>query len=136
VFCQDFFGTASRTSSNGGRLERWSVTVPEIEPFLPPALDRISHWKVEVLDFFPNDEANPANHMRTFTSTVALDIQNLPPKTPLGVNAEEDLAYSDENGKVKDGVWGQLPKLYPIGEKQATKELVGWKKKPTVQKNR
>jgi hypothetical protein len=105
---------------------RWAV--PEIEPFLSPALDRFPHRKVEVLDFFPDNEANFADNVRTFASAVALDIENFPPKTRVGVNAEESLADGDENGEVKNRVWGQLPKLNPIGEKKAAEELVGWER--------
>jgi hypothetical protein len=35
---------------------RW---IPEIEPLQPPSLDRFSHWKVEVIDLFSDDETNP-----------------------------------------------------------------------------
>jgi hypothetical protein len=62
--------------------------------------------------------------MRTFSSAVALDIENLPPKTPVGVNAEESLADGDENGEVENGVWGQLPKMNPIREKKDREELM------------
>lgn len=64
--------------------------------------------------------------MRAFASTVALDEEDFFPKTPVGVDAEESLANSDEDGQVKDGIWGQLPKLNPIGKKKASKKLVGW----------
>jgi hypothetical protein len=74
--------------------------------------------------------------MGAFTSVVALDIDNLPPKAPVGVNAEEGLAYHDENGVVEDRIWGQLPELDPVGEKKAVEEFVGWKRKPTLQKSR
>jgi hypothetical protein len=67
---------------------------------------------------------------------VALDIEDLPPKPLVGVNAEEGLAYGDENGEVEDGIWGQLPNLDPIGENKAAEELVGWERKPTLQKSR
>jgi hypothetical protein len=113
---------------------RWAVL--EIEPFLSPALDRFPHWKIEIVVFLSDDEADSTDNMRTFASAVALDIENLPPKIPVGVNAEEYLAYSDGNDDVEDGVWSQLPKLNPIGEKKATEEIVGWKRKPTVQKGR
>jgi hypothetical protein len=74
--------------------------------------------------------------MGAFTSAVSLDIENLPPKVPVGVNAEEGLTYRDENGEVEDGIWGQLPELDPVGETKASEEFVGWKRKPTLQKGR
>ena len=63
--------------------------------------------------------------MRAFASAVALDEENFPPKTPVGVDAKVSLTDGDENGQVKDGIWGQLPKLNPIGEKKTSKKLVG-----------
>jgi hypothetical protein len=70
--------------------------------------------------------------MGAFASAVAFDIKNLPPKALVGVNAEEGLAHRDENGKVEDGLWGQLPELDPVGEKKATEEFVGLERKPTM----
>ena len=102
--------------------------VPEIEPFLSPALDRFPHREVEVFDFLSDNETNSANNVRTFASAVTLDKENFPPKTPVGVNAEVGFADSNEDGQMEDGVWGQLPKLNPIGKEKAAKELVGWKR--------
>jgi hypothetical protein len=65
---------------------------------------------------------------------VALHVEDLPPKTPVRVNAEEGLANSDEDRKMEDGVWGQLPELDPVKEKKRAKELVGRKRKTTEQK--
>jgi hypothetical protein len=113
---------------------RWAV--PEIEPFLSPALDIFPHQEVEVLDFLPDDETKSADNMRTFASAVALDKENFPPKTPVGVNAEVSLADGDKDGQMENGVWGQLPKLNPIRKEKVAEELVGWGRQPTVQKSR
>jgi hypothetical protein len=48
---------------------------------------------------------------------VALDKEDFPPKTPMGVDAEVRLADSDKDGHMKDGVWGQLSKLNTIRKK-------------------
>jgi hypothetical protein len=102
---------------------------------LSPALDGLPHRKIEVIIFLSNDQADTTDHMGAFASTVAFDIKDIPPKTPVGVNAEESLAHRYENGKVEDGIWGQLPELDPVGEKKASEEFVGWKRKPTMQKS-
>jgi hypothetical protein len=74
--------------------------------------------------------------MRAFASAMALDEDNFSPKTPVGVDAEESLANSVEDGQVKDGIWSQLPKLNAIGKKKASKKFVDWKGQPTTQKRR
>jgi hypothetical protein len=51
------------------------------------------------------------------------------------LNAEEGFADSDKNGKVEDGIWGQLPELNPIEEKEGAKELVRRKREATKQKS-
>jgi hypothetical protein len=66
---------------------------------------------------------------------VTLHIENLPPKTLVGVNAEEGLTNSDEDGKVENGVWGQLPELNPIEEKKGAEKLVGRKRETTEQES-
>jgi hypothetical protein len=105
---------------------RWAV--PEIKPFLSPALDRFSHREVEVIDLLPDDETDAADNMRTFASAVAFDKEDFPPKTPVGVNAEVGLADGDKDGQMENGVWGQLPKLNPVREEKAAEELVGWER--------
>jgi hypothetical protein len=77
-----------------------------------------------VVNFLPDDKADATDHVRTFASDVVLDIENLPPKTLVGFNAEEGLTYSDENGEVEDGIQGQLLELDPAGEKKAAEEFV------------
>jgi hypothetical protein len=62
---------------------------------------------------------------------VTLHIEDLPPKTPVGVDAEEGLTNSDEDGKVENGVWGQLPELNPVEEKKGAEKLVGRKRETT-----
>jgi hypothetical protein len=66
---------------------------------------------------------------------MALHVEDLPPKTPVRVNAEEGFADSDEDRKVENGVWGQLPELNPVEEKKRAKEFVRWKGKATEQKS-
>ncbi len=61
---------------------------------------------------------------------MTLDIEDFPPKTPVGINAEKCFADSDENGKMENGIWGQLPELDPIEKKKRTKKFVGRKRKP------
>jgi hypothetical protein len=78
----------------------------KVEQLLSPTLDRLPHREVEVINFLPNDEANTTDHVRTITSAVALDVENIPPKAPVEVNAEEGLAHGDENREVEDGIWG------------------------------
>jgi hypothetical protein len=109
--------------------------VPEIEPFLLPALDRFPHREVEVFDFLPDNETNSTNNVRTFASVVALDKENFPSKTRVGVNVEVGFIDSNEDGQMEDRVWGQLPKLNPIRKNKEAEELVGWERQPTVQEN-
>ena len=52
----------------------------------------------------------------------------------MGINAEESFAHSDKDGKMENGIRGQLPKLDLLGKEEATKKFVGWKGKPTLQK--
>jgi hypothetical protein len=66
---------------------------------------------------------------------MTLHIEDLPPKAPVRLNAEEGLADGNENGKVEDGIWGQLPELNPIEEKEGAKKLVGRKRKATEQES-
>jgi hypothetical protein len=61
---------------------------------------------------------------------VALDVEDLPPKAPVGVNAEEGFTNGDKNEKVENGIRGQLPELDPVEEKKGTKKFVGRKRKP------
>jgi hypothetical protein len=65
---------------------------------------------------------------------VALDVEDFPLKTPVGINAEEGFADGDEDIKMENGIWGQLPKLDPIEEKKGAKKLVGRKREPSKQK--
>jgi hypothetical protein len=51
----------------------------------------------------------------------------------MGVDAKEGLAQSDEDGKMKDEIRGQLPELDPVEEKKGAKEFVGRERKPTKQ---
>jgi hypothetical protein len=66
---------------------------------------------------------------------VALHIEDLPPKAPVGVNAEEGLTQSNEDGKVENGIGSQLPELNPVEEKERAKKLVGRERKPVKQKS-
>jgi hypothetical protein len=66
---------------------------------------------------------------------MTLHIEDLPPKTPVGVNAEEGFTDSDEDRKVENGVWGQLPELNPVEEKKGTEKLVGRKREATEQES-
>jgi hypothetical protein len=83
------------------------------------------------MDVRPADEADTTDHMGTFASAVVLDIENLSPNTPVGVNAEEGFTESDKDRKVENGVWGQLPELNPVEEKKETEKLVGRKRETT-----
>ena len=65
---------------------------------------------------------------------MALDVEDLPPQAPVGVNAEEGLAQSNEDGKVENGIGSQLLELDPVEEKKRAKELVGREREPTKQK--
>jgi hypothetical protein len=69
------------------------------------------------------------------TCAVTLDEENLPPQTPVGVNAEEGLTNSNENCQMQDIIWSQLPELNAIGKKEASEKFVGWEGQPTVQKH-
>jgi hypothetical protein len=99
---------------------------------MPPALDRLPHRKVEVIDFLPDDEVDAADHMRDIISTVELDIKNISPQTQVGINAEVGFAHSDKDGEMENGIRGQLPELDPVGKKEVTKKFMGWKGKPTL----
>jgi hypothetical protein len=66
---------------------------------------------------------------------VTFDVEDFPPQAPVGVNAEESLAQSDEDGKMENGIGSQLPELDPIEEKKRAEELVGRERKPTKQKS-
>jgi hypothetical protein len=43
----------------------------------------------------------------------------------VGINTEESLASSDENGKMKNGIWDKLAELDPIENEKGTKKFVG-----------
>ena len=66
---------------------------------------------------------------------MTLHIEDLPPKAPVRLNAEEGFTDGDKNGKVEDGIWGQLPELNPIEEKKGAKELVRRKREATEQES-
>jgi hypothetical protein len=98
-------------------------------------LERLSHREVEVINFLPNDEADTADHVRAFVAIVALNIKNLPPQTPVRINAEENLANSDKDQEMENGIRSQVPELNSVEKEERTKKFVGWKRKPTLQKS-
>jgi hypothetical protein len=62
---------------------------------------------------------------------VTLNIEDFPPNTPVGINAEEGFTDGDEDRKMENGVWGQLPELNPVEEKKGAEKLVGRKRETT-----
>jgi hypothetical protein len=98
-------------------------------------LDGFLHRVVEVVDLLPDDETNATNDRGAIAVIVTLHIKDLPPKAPVRLNAEEGLADGDKYGKVKDRIWGQLPELNPIEEKEGAKKLVSRKRKTTKQES-
>ena len=64
---------------------------------------------------------------------MTLHVEDLPPKTPVRFNAKEGLANGNKDGKMENRVWGQLPELDPVEEKEGAKELVGRKGETTEQ---
>jgi hypothetical protein len=99
-----------------------------------PALDGFFHREVKIINFFSDDKANAADNGGAIVVVMTLDIENFPPKTPVGINAEESFTDSDENRKVENGIWGQLPELDPIEKQKGTKKLMRRKRKPAKQK--
>jgi hypothetical protein len=99
-------------------------------------LDGLLHWIIEVVDFLPNNKANATDDGGAVAVIVALHVEDLPPETPVRINAKEGFADSNEDRKVEDGVWGQLPELNPIEEKKRTEEFVRWKRKAAEKKSR
>jgi hypothetical protein len=98
-------------------------------------LDGLLHWVVEVINLLPNNKADATDDGGAIAVVVALHIEDFPPKTPVGINAEEGFADSDEDRKVKDGVWGQLPEPNPVKEKKGAEKLVGMKRETTEQES-
>ena len=66
---------------------------------------------------------------------MTLHIEDLPPETPVGINAKKGFADSDKDEKVEDGVWGQLPELNPVEVKKRAKEFMRWKRKAAEQES-
>jgi hypothetical protein len=82
---------------------------------------------------FSNDKADAANNGRAVIAIVVFDVEDLPSQAPMGVDAKEGLTQSDEDGKMKNGIRGQLPELDPVEKKKRTKEFVGREREPTKQ---
>src|ERR1041385_2883413 len=62
-------------------------------------------------------------------------IKKTPPKSPMGVNPQEDLAKSDETRNVQNPIGSQVMQLETIGIKQAPNGRMQRKSKPTVEES-
>ena len=67
---------------------------------MAPALDGFFHRKVEVINLLSNNKANATNNGRAIVVVMTLDIENFPPKTPVGINAKKSLTEGDKNSKM------------------------------------
>jgi hypothetical protein len=105
-----------------------SWAFPEIEPLRPPALDGVFHREVEAVHLLTNDKADPSYNVGSAAPAVVLDEKYLLPQALVRVDAEESLADGDKDCEVQDRIWRQLSKLNAVGEQEAPKELMGWKR--------
>jgi hypothetical protein len=56
-----------------------SCSISEIKPLKSPTLDGLFNREVEVIDFLPNNEANPSYSVGSAAPAVAFDGENLLP---------------------------------------------------------
>jgi hypothetical protein len=77
-------------------------------------LDIFFHRKVKIIDFLPNNEADPSGDVRSAAATVALDEQDLLPHAPMRIDTKKSFTDSDKNGEVQNRIRRQLPELNTV----------------------
>jgi hypothetical protein len=71
-------------------------------------LNRLSHWKIEVVRLLANNESNSTGKGAAAT-VVAFDKEDFLPQTPVRFDTKKSLTEGDENSKMEDGIGSQLP---------------------------
>ena len=102
----------------------WSPLISHVEPLMSPPFDRFFHRESEVLHLLADGETETSNDEWPLQVAVALNKEDLFPQAEMWIDAKETFTDRDENGKMQDRIWGQLPKLDPVGEKKTPEELM------------
>ena len=95
-----------------------------IHPSLPPTLDGVGEFDVEIFDVRTNTDNNAANVVGDVVGAITAEAEDTLPQSPIRLDPEEALTQCDKNRHVEDGIGRQLMQLKPIDKKKTSKKLM------------
>jgi hypothetical protein len=101
----------------------------DIQPLLPPTLDGVGEFDVEIFDVRTNTDNNAANVVGDVVGAITAEAEDTLPQSPIRLDPEEALTQCDKNRHVEDGIGRQLMQLKPIDKQKTPKKLVDWGRK-------